>query len=533
MLLHLLAALSVAPFLAAAQATVETTVGTVKGRLAPWPASSNVSEYLGIPYAEPPIGKLRFAAPQPFKGKGPIAGTDFGAGCIQGLDPNSANTEGTDFGVLGYGEGMGGVKGRNYSEDCLTLNIWTKPEGGEKSKAVLVWIYGGAFGAGDTAAPFYNGARFAAEQDVIVASINYRLNVFGFPAAPGLQDVNLGLLDQRLAIEWLRDNIAKFGGDPKRMTLFGESAGGASVDYYTYAWTKDPIINSFIAQSGVTGAIPVTPANNPNWWTLTEKAGCGGKPNGLRTVDCMRDLPALDIQKALTSAAGPMALTFFGPTVDNKVVFNDYAVRRKAGNFIKRPFIAGNTDHEAGLLTGLGLGTLRGVKKNGGIPGAYAEELIKYVNSYRYSNGTFGSILSSLMPLIDSSIGCASSSAVSARRAQGIPAWRYLWMGTWPNQAIYPDIGAYHSIDCPIVFGTVERNDKQGKNTPEEEKFVKNVMTAWATFAKDSEKGLVGLGWPLYDNKGTTLVRLGYQNQSTPSFGSVPEYDRLCPLIGL
>jgi cholinesterase len=121
------------------------------------------------------------------------------------------------------------------------VNVWTKPQVGEKAKAVLVWIYvsferytrmciliivqGGGFALGNTASPAYNGARLADEQDVVVVSMNYRLNILGFPGAPGLPDQNLGLLDQRLAVEWVRDNVAAFGGDPKRIALFGESAG--------------------------------------------------------------------------------------------------------------------------------------------------------------------------------------------------------------------------------------------------------------------------------------------------------------------
>jgi carboxylesterase type B len=144
------AALSLAPLLCSAfpQAgsfqveTAQTTIGDVKGHVAEWRTSSGVSEYLGIPYAEPPVGNLRFAAPKPYKGKGVVSGNSFGAGCIQGLDPTQANND-VDDGVLGYGEGMGGIKNRNYSEDCLTLNIWTKPGSGEKGKAVLIWIYGG------------------------------------------------------------------------------------------------------------------------------------------------------------------------------------------------------------------------------------------------------------------------------------------------------------------------------------------------------------------------------------------------------
>jgi carboxylesterase type B len=231
------------------------------------------------------------------------------------------------------------------------------------------------------------------------------------------------------------------------MTLFGESAGGASVDLYAYAWTKDPILNGFIAQSGVAGAVPSVPLNKSNWWKVSEKAGCGGKPAGNRTLDCMRELPAGAIQKALIDAAGSaMALTFFGPTEDNKVVFSDYPARRKAGNFIKRvrlasyplkaclstvnilsqPILAGNTDHEAGLLTGLALATGRGFAKKGGFMGAMAANLVSYVDSLRYSNGTWGAIQSQILPIIDSAIGCASAGAVAARRAQNIPAWRYL-----------------------------------------------------------------------------------------------------------
>jgi cholinesterase len=107
-----------------------------------------------------------------------------------------------------------------------------------------------------------------------------------------------------------------------------------------------------------------------------------------------------------------------------------------------------------------------------------------------------------MLPIIDSMVGCSSGGAVSARRKQGIPSWRYLYMAEFPNQAIYPNIGAYHSIDCPTVFGSIERNTRVGKNTPEQDQFIKNVMMAWASFAKDPEKGLLKLGWPIYDSSG-------------------------------
>jgi cholinesterase len=97
----------------------------------------------------------------------------------------------------------------SYSEDCLTLNIWTKPQSGSKSKAVMIWIYGGGFGSGSSYSPGYNGARLADEHDVVLVSVNYRVNIFGFPRAPFLPDLNPGLLDQRLGMEWVRDKYDK------------------------------------------------------------------------------------------------------------------------------------------------------------------------------------------------------------------------------------------------------------------------------------------------------------------------------------
>lgn len=132
--------------------------------------------------------------------------------------------------------------------------------------------------------------------------------------------MNLGLLDQRLGLEWIRDNIADFGGDPDRITIFGESAGGASVDYYSYAWTEDPIVAGFIAQSGTAHGIPGVDFNSTYYWTLSKSLGCGDERDGGKTVECLRALPTKVLQKGqsdLGGAAGGLAtLTMFGPTFD-------------------------------------------------------------------------------------------------------------------------------------------------------------------------------------------------------------------------
>jgi carboxylesterase type B len=161
----------------------------------------------------------------------------------------------------------------------------------------------------------------------------------GFPNAPGIPEQNVGLLDIRTAVEWVRDNIAAFGGDPKRITIFGESAGGAAVDMYTYAWTKDPIIAGVIAQSGSAGMRPPTGStgSGPNaaWYKVSQALGCGGAEAGAKTVDCLRTKPADLIQKQLDALTTGPGITPFGPTTDGKTIFSDTSARGKSGNFIK------------------------------------------------------------------------------------------------------------------------------------------------------------------------------------------------------
>jgi cholinesterase len=316
---------------------VKTTNGLIKGHSSY--RAPGVSEYLGIPYAEPPVGDLRWRHPRKLRKNAEYSADKFSPDCpakLVGASPSTNSTSASSgsssiLSVLGQA-------GDAFSEDCLSLNIWTKPQVGERSKAVMLWIYGGGFTSGNSASPAYHGARIADEQDVVLVSINYRLNIFGFPHAPGEQEGNLGLLDQRVAVEWVRDNIAAFGGDPSRITLFGESAGGASVDIYSYAWLEDPIVNGFIAQSGTALLKGVMPTSNSDkaWYRVSRHLGCGGRYNGPRTIDCMRTKSVQDILDAISLGAGGSIMTDFAPRPDGKIVFDNYEDRAKNGRFIKK-----------------------------------------------------------------------------------------------------------------------------------------------------------------------------------------------------
>jgi carboxylesterase type B len=231
---------------------------------------------------------------------------------------------------------MGLLFNTNQSEDCLTINVFTPPNTNAGSKKpVMLWIYGGAFTIGDGGMAAFDPVQFVNNQDLIVVTFNYRVNLFGFPGAPGLEHLNPGLLDQRLATEWVRDNIAVFGGDPGRITAFGESAGGSSVDFYAYVYPNDPIVAGLIAQSGAatgngvgSGVGLIRRVNDHRaWYSLSKKLGCGGEEAGAATLACAKRKTLNEVSSAGVGG--------FGPWVDNKTVFADVMDRARDGQFMK------------------------------------------------------------------------------------------------------------------------------------------------------------------------------------------------------
>ncbi|TKA80671.1 hypothetical protein B0A49_01620 [Cryomyces minteri] len=469
-------------------ATVNTTSGPVTGH--PARNRTQVSEYLGIPYAQPPLGPLRFAAPQKFASAQPFNASVFSP-YVRSL-PNGKRPTNAFL----------GQPGNPQSEDCLTLNVWTKATSHQRRKPVLFWIHGGRFSIPGTHNPFYQGQYLADEEDVVVVTINQRVNIFGYSGAPG-EPQNVGLLDQRLAVEWVRDNIIGFGGDPKRITIFGQSAGGASVDYYSYAWTKDPIVAGLISHSGT--ALSFNP-NMPNmsatyWYKVSSLLGCGTSGN---VLGCMRSKNTTDILHAiaLVPPAPSQALSqpVFHPTVDNKTVFGDYAALSSNGSFAKLPYLAGNLDYEAGFYK----------------LSAYAAN--KTLTPAQWDSFNLAGFT------------CPTGVEAANRVKYGVPTWRYRYFGDWPNLRLYPGSGAYHGSELEMVFGTAV--DVSGApNTGAENATSRYMMKAWAAFARSPADGLEDFGWPRYDPQSQTLVRLAFNNEISASFVDPIVYDAPCPSV--
>ncbi|KAG8162502.1 hypothetical protein KVR01_008267 [Diaporthe batatas] len=503
---------------------VNTTSGIIQGHAAA--NRSDVSEYLGIPFAQPPIGDLRFAAPEPYRSSLPIDASSYGLMCV-------TNTGNPDYSVLtaaGYNltptaedylrtiTGQGNAMG----EDCLTLNVWTKPQVGERAKAVLFFIHGGGFQGGSSHNPFLTGQYFADDEDVVVISTNYRTNVFGFPGLqPSVANVepNAGLLDQRLAIEWARENVAAFGGDPERITLFGQSAGSTSISTYGYVYAEDPIAHGLITQSGTADSFGApAPDSTASFAAVATLLGCNttsATAEGLAAaVSCLRAQPAEAVSAAAAKVPSTTSvLGTFAPTADNKTAFAAYDSLTESGAFAQVPRLHGSNAQDGNsfaidfALLGLVL------------PPAY----------WAWHTLAF--------------FGCptAESAESLAAAAPDVPAWRYVYAADYPNMrlTVDPSLGAYHGAELNPLFGTSEALG--GRDTPAEAAMGRYMRAAWAAFAKDPVDGLAGdgFGWPALPvgeedgscEEEAQLVVLGLGNATEAVFQPSSAWDSNCTAV--
>ncbi len=341
----------------------------------------------------------------------------------------------------------------------------------------------------------------------MIVTVNYRVNIFGFPGIPSLP-ANPGLLDQRLAVEWVRDNVAGFGGDPTKITLFGQSAGGASVDYWSYAWRDDPIVHGLISESGTALSFLPNSAHQSAeaFYNASKLLNCSGAdPYDPSLLPCVRSKNTTEILAALALVPAPpthvLPAPLFQPTIDNITVFANYSSLAAAGLFAPLPYFAGNNDNEFGY----------------------------YAIAAFAANKTFIPAQIALFNL--EAFNCPTAAEAAARVMYNVPVWRYRYFGDWPNVRLYPNSSAYHGSEIGLVFGTAE--DISGlPNTPAEDALSAYMMSAWAAFADDPIEGLSKLGWPKYDASLDTLVRLGYQDQVSASFVSPGAYDAQCAALG-
>lgn len=420
---------------------VQTSSGLVQGLVnSTYP---NVRQFLGVPFAQSPVGDLRWLPPQQIN---ETTGTVINAAslppaCPQmtgGMSPFSEYAPETLI--------VGGT-----SEDCLTLSIWT-PNNSKTDLPVLIWIYGGEFTSGGTDTPAWIPTQWIERtQDHIVISIQYRLSIFGFPGAEGLAQQNLGILDQRAAVEWVHDNIAAFGGDPEQIVLWGQSAGAASVDVLNFAYPEDPIVQGFVQDSGsVFLTIGTRSTGTSNFSSVAAGFNCSGSASD--ELACLRAIPATNITDYL--AENGRGLTF-APNIDDEVVFNNYTERFIENKLSNKPAIFGSNLDDGTILAGSG--------------GEIAEAITL------------------------SSFQCPVPYLTAYREQLGLITYRYQYRGNFSNLSPASFLGAYHTSELPMIFGT--SGDFYGADTAYESEVSVRMQDLWLAFAKDPENGPALLGW--------------------------------------
>ncbi|KAF1957211.1 fatty acyl-CoA hydrolase [Byssothecium circinans] len=484
--------------------TVRTATGTFTGLIdAEFP---NTRQFRAIPFAKPPVLSRRWLPPERLSPSNEHSNTTrFPPSCPQFVSAvpmfyNSDLTRGNTIynpNPNGDQNDTSGLVGTATSEDCLYLAVWAPKVTVPRPKAglpVLFFMTGGGFIIGGIDIPWQMPTSWVERsQSHIVVTINYRLDIFGFPYARGLANghQNLGILDQRAALEWVRDNIAVFGGDPSRITQMGRSAGAVSADVHAYAFPKDPIAQAYYMQSGtIMGAnIPPKDSTYSNFTFVARHFGCenpGSDEDGAAELDCMRGMSFKDIINFIGQYGdrGETPALRFSLVPDDRIVFTNYKERAEAGNFARLPVMISNTANEASA-------------------------------AFWQPNITTGPDQSIITAVDIAWMVCPTFNSTVYRNHMGadVPVFRFQHAGTFPNLNYYTWLGAYHASDIPITFGTYRLLDHIANTTQFEINVSLSMQDHILAFVKDPYNGpQKTMGWKpmiVSDPNGGDLIRFG------------------------
>jgi len=475
---------------------VDAPAGAVRGT-----AEGDLHVFRGIPYAQPPVGSLRWRPPLPMaRWKGVREATEFGAACYQPA-PRLSNI------YVGKPVPM--------SEDCLTLNIWAPADA--RRAPVFFWIYGGALQSGSSRDPMYDGKRLAA-RGVLVVSINYRLGVLGWLAHPELSKEspqgisgNYGLLDQIRALRWVKDNIAAFGGDPANVTIAGESAGALSVMYLMTSPLARGLFSKGIAESAYMISTPAL---------VTAVHGApSAEQAGLRLMEQLKqpDLAAMRAMNGeqITAAAVGVGYAPWG-AIDGHVLPDQLVNVFDQGKQARVPLLAGFNSGEIRALRALA-------------PPVPASAAV-YESTIRERYGDLADAFLTLYPPTnlqesifattrDALYGWTAERLVRKQAALGVSAYLYLWDHGYPA-ADEAGLHAFHASELPYVFDTFDGTPPlwpKNPDTPEERALADAVGDYWTSFARTGRpQARNGPGWPAY------LPDRGYMRFAAPP---IPDRD--------
>jgi para-nitrobenzyl esterase len=486
---------------APASDTVRTANGVVEGRRV---QPSGVRIFRGIPFAQPPTGELRWREPQPVKnGEGVRQALDFGPRCMQAVV----------FDDIRY-------RSNGVSEDCLYLNVWTPAKSNRERLPVLVYFYGGGFVNGDSSETRYDGESIAAK-GIVVVSVNYRLGVFGFLAHPELTKEsphkasgNYGLLDQNAGLRWVQKNIASFGGDPRHVTIAGESAGSMSVSAHMASPLSKDLIAGAIGESGaLTGTFTPVP--------LAKAEEEGSKFAVSIGAQSLAALRAMSAQQILEPAykGGYAAINRFPIAIDGYFLPTDPVAIYAAGRQAHVPLLAGWNSEEVGwqALFGKDEPTLQNYQKVlAKLYGPRADEALKF-----YPASTRDEVVQAATDLAgDRIMGYSTWKWIDLHvRTSGARVYHYLYARPRPAERTgnHPAArGAVHSAEIEYALGNLALNEVYAW-TPDDYKVSAQMQSYFANFIKKFDPNGPGLPqWPAMRGDNSQVMRLDVESRAEP-----------------
>jgi para-nitrobenzyl esterase len=492
-----LAAVAVVPLTAAIKQPVRTKGGLVSGVPGTDPS---VIAFKGIPFAAPPIGRLRWSAPAaPPAWQGVRKADHFSASCMQNIvDERKPWTH--EF--MTHGE---------ISEDCLYLNVWTAAKSARAKRPVFVWIHGGANTEGSGAVPVYDGEGLA-KKGLLVVTVNYRLGVLGFFAHPELTaesehkaSGNYALLDLVAALEWIHGNIAAFGGDPKRVTIAGQSAGASNAHALTASPLARGLFQRVIAESG---------------------SGVGGPPGGTRTLaDAEKDGVRFAEAKGAHSLAELRAMPWkdlttpgggfrFGVVVDGYFLPAPPSEIFAQGKQNDVPTLTGCNADEGGAVPHPTI-TLAAFQKQAAQ--RYQEEAAAFLRLYPASTDEQAGVAQNESARDQARVSMYLWAVNRAKTAR-TDAYTYFWNHALPG----PDVekyGAFHTSEVPYALNSLSQSDRPF--TAADHRIAGEVSSYWVNFAATGDPNGKGLPhWPSVREKPATTMNLGGRMEVIPVAGS-------------
>jgi para-nitrobenzyl esterase len=487
---------------------VRTQSGLVQGA-----TEAGIAVYKGIPFAAPPLGDLRWRAPQqPVAWTGVRDATKFAPACTQ-------------VPVVNPTFGMDAV---TTNEDCLYLNVWTPAKSPNDRLAVMVWIYGGGFTIGGTSMATYNGANLA-KKGVLVVSVAYRLGAFGFMAHPQLtaeqggHSGNYGLLDQIAGLQWVKRNIAAFGGDPSRVTIFGESAGGISVSMLAASPLAKGLFHGAISESGGNFA-PQRQANEGGEYmdslATSEKNGVALLAKlGAASIADARKRSAAEVLKSSPSALGGS-----WPIFDGYVLLGDQYKLYEAGRYNDAPVLIGTNSDEGALFVPF----IAAANYQSTIRSDYGEYADKILAAY--PAGSDAQALRSARDLFRDTVFAWPTwvwARLQSKTGKG-KAYVYYFSHRppYPADPQFKSWGAAHGGEIAYIFG----NFIAAMPATAADRGVSEEMSSyWVNFAKTGDPAGTGLPhWPAFTAANAQVMNLNDPSKAIP----VPNLEKLQVLDG-